>query len=291
MRREHTSALLVSTLVGAGAFLLALQACTVTTPGGQKWTVGPAQPGSPAKGVVVGTFVGPDGKTYKLIDVNGDGIPDFAQGPDGSWRKITPPNEPTPQQPVGAQPGGGVTNGTGTSTGSLGTVSSAELALWRNWNSYWSGGVDWDSGIEPAMPFSFGNLDASDWIAYYGMDIPAGQAAETSGLGLNVFNTTTLYTDATFFSSTDFVIPDAEDLGLSYEYYALLGGAQEPDFLVMRVAGPINNVIRFAFEVGDGVQEFEFTNNGAQWLVVADEGLMEAALYQNGTYVGQIPIN
>lgn len=262
---------------GIGVFLLTVQACTVTDPSGRKWQVAPAEPpNGPIRGVVVGTFVGPDGKTYKLVDFNGDCVPDFAQSPDGEYRKITPIDEPIPTQPP---------------TGTEQVSGGGHPVDPEPWNSFWSDHVDWDAGISPPMPFDFGSLDASDWISYYGMNIPAGQTAITTGLRLYLFDASTLYTDAVFYTSSNFIIPEVDDFVLDYEFYGMLGEQDDPDFMVMRIAGDLSEVIKFAFEIGDGVQQFGFTESGISWNVVADEETMTATLYRNGLFYSSMPIN
>lgn len=264
-------------VAGIGVFLLTVQACTVTDPSGRKWQVAPAEPpNGPSRGVVTGTFVGPDGKTYNLVDFSGDGVPDFVQDPDGKYLKITPVDEPIPVQPP---------------TGTERVAGGGYPVDPKPWNNYWSAHVDWDAGISPPMPFDFGSSDAGDWISCYGMDVPAGQLAITTALRLYQFDTSTLYTDAVFYSSSNFVMPDINDFVLDYEFYGMLGEQDDPDFLVMRVAGDLNEVIKFAFEIGDGVQQFRFTESGISWNVVADEESMTATLYQNGLNYSSMPIN
>ena len=264
--------------IGITVALISVSACTVTDPAGNTWRVDPTPSSNgPVGGTVVGTFVGPDGNTYRLIDVNGDGVPDFAQGPDGRWRKITPPDQPIPAEPP--------------STAERTTTGGGQPIDPEPWNEYWSEGVDWSSGIVPPVPFDFGTSDAGDWVTYFGMDVSPGQLATTSGLHLHQFDTTTLHTDAVFYSSSDFAMPDIEDFDLDYEFYGLLGEQSDPDFLSMRVAGNLEEVIRFAFEIGDGVQEFSFTDAGGTWTVVADEPTMHAMLFRNGSYQMSMAIN
>lgn len=232
---------------------------------------------------MVGTFVGPDGKTYLLIDVNGDGVPDFAQGPDGVWRKITPPNQPYPSNPSSNQ---------ATSDQNSFILSTPVSPIpWNPWNAFWSGLTDWSAGIDPPMPFDFTGRTAGEWLAFYGMDVPAGAIAETEGLRLNLFDTSTMYANVTFFSSSDFALPDVHAFDLDYEFSGLFGAPSDPDFLVLRVAGDFTEVIKFAFEIGDGVQRFSFTINNISWSVVADEDAMTATLYQDGVYHTQMEID
>lgn len=278
--RSRKAVTLASLAAAAASVLMVLEACTVTDPAGNKWEVGPSQrpaPG-PTNGVVVGTFVGPDGKTYLLIDVNGDGVPDFAQGPDGVWRKITPPNQPYPTNPPSTQ-----------NSSSQSQFSPA--TPYNPWNVFWSGLTDWDAGIDPAMPFDFAGFSAGEWLDFYGMDVPAGQLAETEGLRLNLFDTTTMRADATFFSSSNFALPDIAAFNLEYEFSGLIGTSGDPDFLVLRVAGDFSEVVKFAFGIGDGVQTFSFLNDGASWKVVADENTGLVTLYKDGAYFIQMLVN
>ena len=294
MLKRSVSVAFLCTAAGTALTLLALPACTVTDPGGGKWTVGPRVPPQPNNGTVFGTFVGPDGNTYQLVDTNGDGVPDFAVGPDGQWRPITPPTTPTtpagpvqPAQPGETLPGKGGGETVNRSGNNLAEMTLEPVRAPIDWSDY----VDWDNSIDPPMPFDFGGLSPEDWIAAVGLDIEPGTVAQTDALRVNSADMIGMTGDATFPLSSAFVIPDVTEFELSSEIYALLDDNGGPFFMAFRVAGDLSEIVRFAWEIGDGVQELEFDNDGSEWTLIADEDAGTATLFQDGLFVGHVDID
>lgn len=269
--------------------------CQVTDPNGGVWKLGPSQPGTPSQGKQVGTFKGPDGKTYILIDFNDDGVPDVAYDPEtGQMRPIQqigvhPLPVPKKNRPNVSPPPDGKKPKVSKSGGNGNSQSAQE-------DEDWGTRIDWGMSIEPPRPIEFEGTAAEN-IAALGLNVEPGTEIETEALQLHLFDTVSRYTDITFNWQSEFrwdagnksYIPGN---GISYEFYALPGETVEDAwYLSLRVAGPLKSVAKWAVNMDlDRHWTFEFDWEGSTWTVDADAPSNTLTLYQNGQEVGHEPL-
>ncbi len=301
-RRSVSSMATVKLLFLLGMSFI-ITACTITEPGGRRWTIDPfpgaPEPEGPCVARLVGTFRGCD-----LWDFNCDGVADLAHC-DGEWYFIDPYEPPSP--PAGSPPvpsDGGPTdeeedenllelytllNETLDETGLTEMAQKAGLAdIARRMAAPYN---FVSLPFKTALAFDFGDWSAAEWMASYGLNVDPGSQVQTESISF-VYDTVTRRTEIALPWRSDWHIPNPLEHGIaSFEVKVLLPSGGGPAFVILRLGGQDVNILNYILEMdADGVSAHEHEYAGHIYRVEGDAAAGVARLYEDGTLLEEVPL-